>query len=466
MLISTTSIQVFSQTYAIIKSAFTNLPNFFSDVFLKIGNTRILLVYTDLLRKIQVEAACVYKRRQMATVTNKYTEDSLEANITEHLNNINKNAQQDSITFHSSDDKKESASIDKKITWRHLLISPCLMLHLYSYLFYSFVFTQYIYHRIQIDNNLSISSNETLSKCNETNESETTRQDLIDLQKQAANLTLYNSLALSIPAIFFELLIISISDRYGRKIPIIITLLGTFLKTILAAIGIYFKFNIYIFILYSFIEGITGGWCCVLALGLAYVSDLTKSGHNRTLAIVLLNVSVGLGLVLSGVTSGYIIKGVGFFYAMALVTLSNCINLLMVSVLLPETYSSQDAPKTDQMIKNAFMFYMKKSSNMGKRWKYLVCISIFATMTCGNIGRDGTDSLYQLDRPFCWDSVKIGWYASLNNVAQNIIGLSTIRFFQIVIRDEIIGVICAISNILSSCLEAFAFNDLTMFLGK
>ncbi|XP_069120379.1 lysosomal proton-coupled steroid conjugate and bile acid symporter SLC46A3-like isoform X1 [Argopecten irradians] len=217
--------------------------------------------------------------------------------------------------------------------------------------------------------------------------------------------------------------------------------------------------------LFMAIEGVTGGWCLVLSLGYAYMSDLTTIGKSRTFAFALVEISVGFGLVLSGVSAGYLIKDAGFVYSMIVISSLNAFNLVAVLMFLPESLDSSmhQTTRIRDLMKGAFTFYIRDTSKEGKRWKFILLTLSYIALTMSFVGRESVELLYQLNAPFCWDSVKIGWYSSSVYIVRNIIGLSSIKLLKYCLLDNVIVIISGLSSILAYVMEAFAVNDAMLF---
>ncbi|XP_069118523.1 lysosomal proton-coupled steroid conjugate and bile acid symporter SLC46A3-like [Argopecten irradians] len=353
------------------------------------------------------------------------------------------------------------------IRGRHYFMVPCILVHFFSYVFYNLVTTQYLYDyfaRRIIPNVTAVELNQDNSPCTVIVNSDLYQQRT-EIQKDTTTASLTFVIAGCAPALFMDVIIGVLSDRYGRKIFIIVSLLGTFVKTLMTMIGMHYEVDVHYFIMFIAVEGFAGGWCAVVSLGFAYVSDVTLVGKSRTSSIVLIEISVGLGLVLAGVTSGYLIDGVGFMYAMMALTLMNFLNILIMVLCLPDTVNETNSVKgrTIHLLKSSFAFYTRDTSAIAKRWKYIVCVAIFILFNFSALSRQTIDQLYQLNAPFCWDAITIGWYSSLSDVSRNVIGLALIRGLQNHISDEVMVVVSAVSGCMAYLLEAFATTDAMMF---
>ncbi|XP_021357304.1 solute carrier family 46 member 3-like [Mizuhopecten yessoensis] len=346
-------------------------------------------------------------------------------------------------------------------------MGPCLTIHLYSYLYCNMVIAQYVYSYLakQKYPDTSFLSNNGDSQCY-TNKTSPAYIERTDAQTMASDWLMLSSVFACAPGIVTDVVMGSLSDKHGRKHFVVISLIGTFLKTLLIAMGMSTDISVTYFFLFIGIEGLTGGWCFVLSIAYAYVSDLTASNNTRTFANTLVEIFVGFGLVLSGVTAGYLIKNVGFVYSMIVISALNALNLIMILLFLPESLDKSKRQTTDMLhlFKSAFAFYTRDTSTDGKRWKYILLMLSYIGLTMSIVGRQSIEQLYQLNVPFCWNSVKIGWYSSINDVVRNVIGLCSIKCLQSCLFDEIIVIVSGLSSVFAYTLEALAVNDVMLMI--
>ncbi|KAJ8308915.1 hypothetical protein KUTeg_013789, partial [Tegillarca granosa] len=289
------------------------------------------------------------------------------------------------------------------------------------------------------------------------------------VQSVTSELSIYWSLAQNIPAIFLSIIYGSLSDRYGRKLIIIISLLGTGVKAGLCALGIFLNLNIYISIVFFGVEGFTGTWISSLMALFAYGADITKPGNNRTVIILLLETFLGVGAVIGMLVSGYLIKYLGFSYANVIASGFVAVGVLITLIFLPESvHVSEETKKTKidfSYLNTSFKFYtVKNFSKYGKRWQYLVCLSIFVLIVTANLGKATVESLYVLNSPFCWNSVTLGWFGALRSGLLAVTAAAIVKPLQFCFRDENIIIIGALSYIASCILEAFTTNNIVMFM--
>ncbi|KAK3096820.1 hypothetical protein FSP39_003622 [Pinctada imbricata] len=352
--------------------------------------------------------------------------------------------------------------------WMCLLLGPVVMFHITAYFLQMLIINQYSYFRFLDEHFPEISGNAT--KLDQSKCANSTASDVYEAQVQMQSLTskftIYITLAAGLPGIFASLLFGSFSDTYGRKPFIALPLLGTLIKGILCAVGIYFKVNIYVFLAFILLEGLTGTFMSTITMELAYIADVTLPGKNRSLFIALAEMAGGTGALIGSVLSGYFINQSSYLAPMTSSCVIVSLGLMIILLLLPETltYSNQEHPTLMSRLKEVVSFYLHDTSQSGKKWDYILCIVILTFSSMVTFGRTNVETLYQINTPFCWGPVKIGWFVAIRMAAQFILGLSLIRICQACWEDEIIGMFGAITCFASFILEAFAVTDLELLL--
>ncbi|GIW62592.1 MAG: tetracycline resistance MFS efflux pump [Patescibacteria group bacterium] len=140
-----------------------------------------------------------------------------------------------------------------------------------------------------------------------------------------------------------------LSDKYGRKPILAISLFGSALGYFLIAIAN----NIWLIFASRIIDGITGG---NISVAQAYIADITK-GKERTKAMGLIGMAFGLGFVFGPAIGGFLghyFLALPYLFA-GLLALLNCIFILF---FLPETVEKnkvRSQPLFDlQVIKEVF----------------------------------------------------------------------------------------------------------------
>ena len=363
---------------------------------------------------------------------------------------------------------KSVSTVPPNVSKRRFLIGPLLLLQVFSYVIQQLTLVQYSYFAFTKMYFPNETANLTVIKQESTcvNSTESEREDQAKIQTLASNFNIYVTVALGIPNIFSNLLIGSYSDVYGRKMFISIALCGQFVKGLLLTIAIYFEINIYIFVIFSVIDGCTGSIMGTITAMLAFTADCTVPGRQRVISITILEMMLGLGALLASLSSGYLINSTGYVTPNLVVTATLGAVAITAIACLPETLHEKNTrPKTSirQKLNDIVAFYVLETEH---RIVYIICIVVVLCVGLCNQGRSNVETLYQLNAPFCWDSVLIGWYLAIRLAAQTIIGVMLLRLCMCCIGDELLGMFGAFSSAASFIMEAFATTSPQLILGK
>ncbi|XP_067681873.1 lysosomal proton-coupled steroid conjugate and bile acid symporter SLC46A3-like [Haliotis asinina] len=324
--------------------------------------------------------------------------------------------------------------------------------------------SQYVRHRLlQEYTNTSNASDIFVSSCDND-----TVQDMDILQKvqeDTARRLLYFSLSGSIPSILVNLVFGSYSDFLGRKILFFLPLCGDLIKNILTSLVMRYNWSLKLFYAGSVVAGFCGSFTTILLACFSYTADITPPQKSRTIAIAVLETILAVASSAGSLVTGYLISSLGYFYPSLVVVILHGVDVLIVVFLLPETLKNVENIIISPIVhlKKSFGFYTIYGSTL-KRVQYNVCIVILFFGVISLIGRTSIETLYQLDLPFCWNSVKIGYYGALRIVIQSVCSVLAIKVLQPCLRDEIIAIVGMLFGAASLAMEAFATTDWMMYI--
>ncbi|OWF47008.1 Proton-coupled folate transporter [Mizuhopecten yessoensis] len=216
----------------------------------------------------------------------------------------------------------------------------------YSFVLAHLVIVQYVYayiHKAYYPN-VSFSTNESGCQLNTTSR---LYHDQQNVQKMTSQFNIYAELAKGIFGIFFYG---SLSDKYGRKIFLFVPVIGNMLNCVLTSVGIYLNWNIYIFIIFFFIDGCGGSWGLAISIVMSIVADVTVPGKTRMFVIAMTELSLGLGIVIGSFTSGFIIEAEGFMSALLI---SSCCFGPSIPVIGFRTRNVKQDKRSTKKIRNS-----------------------------------------------------------------------------------------------------------------
>ncbi|XP_021367987.1 solute carrier family 46 member 3-like [Mizuhopecten yessoensis] len=350
------------------------------------------------------------------------------------------------------------------LRWSHGILGIVLMFLLFSIIFSSLVTSQYTFQymltHMYPNSNLSTSDG---SSCNVNTSTEAYRERTA-AQRAVSQLNIYTKVAEAVPALIITGVMGGLGDRFGRTRILIFTTSLTFLSICVSSPIIYFEIDVYYFLISSTLYSLGGGIYGALSIGFAYISDVTSPGKQRTLMITLLEASIGIGAAISGLVSGFIIEGVGYFYSNICAGAVAAGSVLVVVLFLPPSRSPHISVSRKSNLENsraAFTFYFQASP---MRYKYVIGIISFMFASISLLGKQPIEILYQLNAPFCWTSVKVGYFSAISYSVSMILGMSVIKVLQMCFVEEVIAMFSGISGMAAYIVEAFAVNDLTLFV--
>ncbi|GFY58799.1 MFS domain-containing protein [Trichonephila inaurata madagascariensis] len=157
------------------------------------------------------------------------------------------------------------------------------------------------------------------------------------VEKLANNYHVGHSMIQMLPSSILSCFIGAWSDKYGRKPPIIASLLGITLDGLGSTIcaGIFYS-RVEYYLIPAIFTGFSGGFIGVLTVIYSYASDVT-SFRQRTMKYAIMEVFFGLSLPLGQLTGGWVFKYSGYFPVFVISTCGHVLCLAFVIFLIKET---------------------------------------------------------------------------------------------------------------------------------
>ena len=364
----------------------------------------------------------------------------------------------------NKDLKNDSQGVENIAFLRRWLVVPITILYFGAYVQSSLTLQQFVYVKLQREKFPNESFNSSIPVCN-ANESDPKYKLQVDVQKESAEWMTYFSLASGIPGFFADLVLGSYTDRFGRKFLFFLPCIGAFVHLVVNTVGIYTDFALYWYIPASIFDGLTGQLFGLLLVTFSYTADITKPGRQRSLGIVIIELSIGIGVSAFSFSTGYFIQATGFFWPMLFAAVCLVLTLVLVFIL-PETYTKEKREQTSSPwnnLTNGFALYIGKE-NPGKRWKYIILMLTFVLTMFPVLGRVNVETLYVLNSPFCWDPEHVSWFVALRSGTQQIVGMALVKPLQLMFSDEIIAAVGSLSFVAGFTIEGLARQDTLLYV--
>ena len=373
------------------------------------------------------------------------------------------------LVFNHETKEHEKIPPEKESTLTFLrkwLVVPVCFLYGASIVTSALVIKQFVYSKVLREKFPNITLNSTASQCH-LNESDPSYALQTEAQEVSAQWMTYYGLSFGIPCVFSDLILGSYTDRLGRKFLFFLPCIALFIDIAVCAVGIYTDFALVWYIPSNILHGLSGHAFGFLLATFSYSADITKPGKERSLGIVVIELSIGIASTGVSLTTGFFMQKYGFFWPIVSGAILAVFTILLIC-FMPETYPKekrQQAASARDTMRNAFRLFFGKE-NYGNRWKYSVLMSIFILTIFTALGRSTVETLYQLNNPFCWDPKRLGWFMAIRSGCQQVLGMALVKPLQYIVSDETIGILGSLSLIAGFTFEGLANTDALLYAGK
>ena len=326
---------------------------------------------------------------------------------------------------------------------------------------------QYIFDVFSSKHNYSRSESSNISICSNDNSSES----LLDLQKrvqsESSHVMLILSSSTNVISIFTVILFGAYSDEKGRTLPLAVPILGAIITCIVYFVVITFNLCYWYLLIGSIIDGFLGSKTSCLMACFAYIGDITSVGR-RTLRVTVVEVSIGIAITLSQISSGYLIRALGYSYPFIILLGANIINLIYIICFLPET-----RPRATSSVKffrtehyNRVFRLFVKDDGTRRSWKLQLNILILVLVGTATIAFLDPLVYFLKGRPLCFTEVQVGIYTGAANLAQQMGSLSAVKFLEHILGNVGIMILAGVSGTACFTMIAFTQQVWTLALGN
>lgn len=296
-----------------------------------------------------------------------------------------------------------------------------------------------------------------------------------EVQREASLFSLYTELFSTVPSLIVTLMLVAYSDRGGRKITIIMPLIGTMLYTLTFLAVSFFELNLYLLIGSSLLSSLFGGLGTFLGGCFAYIADLCEDDRQKTLRMAGVDMMIGLLSGVAAISTGYFLRAAGFNWPFVSSALCQCLILFYAIFILEETVKKppRDAITLDgspqpsalkQMLYGVYQMFAGASQRC--RSVLILLILVFTSFSFAYMGGISLVTLYELNEPLCWTEILIGYGSALSTTVflTSFAGVSAFTYCGV---PKLIIVLIGILSVLSGMiLLGFTKTTLVMFLGE
>lgn len=270
-------------------------------------------------------------------------------------------------------------------------------------------------------------------------------------------------------------MLVAYSDRAGRKISIIMPLVGTFIYTLSFLTVSYFELNVYLLIVSSLVSSLFGGTGTFLGGCFAYIADLCEDGRQKTLRMAGLDMMIGLLAGVASISTGYFVRAEGFNWPFITSALFQVVILLYAVFILEETVKKAptdavnlNGPPRRSALKQMIsgVYHMFAGTSYRAKTVLILLILIFTSFSFAYFGGISMMTLYELNAPLCWTEILIGYGAALSTTVFLTSFMGVAVFSYCGVPQLAIVLMGIMSVMLGMILVAFSKTTLLMFLGE
>ncbi|XP_023930788.1 solute carrier family 46 member 3-like [Lingula anatina] len=147
---------------------------------------------------------------------------------------------------------------------------------------------------------------------------------------------MYFSICSTVTSVFMTVFYGAHSDKGGRRLSLLLPIIGSLIKLVGYVIGIYFKWPLWALLPISFIEGLFGLDATALMAAFAYLADISTS-KNKAVRIFIAESSIIFAAAVSNMSVGILIKAFPTFVEPAAMLVGIILLALLYTIaFLPE----------------------------------------------------------------------------------------------------------------------------------
>ncbi|XP_072028299.1 lysosomal proton-coupled steroid conjugate and bile acid symporter SLC46A3-like [Amphiura filiformis] len=332
-------------------------------------------------------------------------------------------------------------------------------------------FPKYIEERLAEDRNFTLLKDDALndSCINKQGTNDSDYQIQQDIAAETAYWVMIGSVFIYVPATFTGPFFGALSDRLGRKLPLLISSLAFALW--LFAIGIMAVFRLPLLYLAcaNSIAGMGGGYTSFLGGCYAYFSDVSR-GKSRLLRIAVARAVFEGSAGLAQIPAAYFMQEYGFESLVWLTfgfVIVAILYILSPCIPLPPRVGSYSAKKNSfkTLAKDIMDIFAVNTEKRRIRLGIFLLICFVTDLIQLSVGATEIFILYGLGPPLCWTSATAGIYSFtlLTCGALGVLFLS--RLFAVCVNYFGILQIAYIFGTISYLISAFAKTTQVFMLG-
>lgn len=344
------------------------------------------------------------------------------------------------------------------------IVEPVAFLYFLGYMIFLPTIQQYVYHILMQQHGIDDQNIDKITQCTNKNSTNSSLASKISIvQKESSEFMLIQNTVVLLPSFTMTLFLGRYTDHAGRRIALILPIVGGFLKATICLSIVCFRLNLYLITLANLADCLTGGPMSLIMAINAYICDVT-SPERRSFRMIMLELFMLLGVALSNTAAGFIIKLLGFDYSFLFGMFFHSLNLIFTLFFLKESVENITTVPFFALshIKESVQIF-SKDNGTGRRWKLLVVLGLFIACMTAEIGLLDIVTFFLLDVPLCFSSVEIGLYSTLSYIGKGFGSVILLKTLHRTLGDSGLVIVGCVSGFLAQLFLAFSVNRVMIY---
>ncbi|CAH1792649.1 unnamed protein product [Owenia fusiformis] len=353
--------------------------------------------------------------------------------------------------------------------FRSITVEPVLFLYMLAQFTQFSVFQQFLYRKTCFDKYKDIGI------CTNLTNPEYKEQEKYT-QTEASHWIFYGTLCLTIPSLISASFIGSWADRFSRKLPILLPIIGACLSSLnYIILSVHMEtVPLPLVLVSSTINGIMGGFVTAIMSVFSYVGFIADP-RTRTIRIGILESMTFMGSTLGVLVSGIMLENTSFTFVFSFLLVSQVLACIYTLIFVKDIKPTEDQRQGKNYcsflfslshLKSSVMCVFKPRERQRRLHLLLTLLAVFFTLIV-SIGFEEIALLYTKHPPLSWRGIKLyGYFKALMNGLQ---GLALIAILPIAkkctdIHDTSVILFGALSKIGGLVLFGFSKYTWMVFL--
>lgn len=291
-------------------------------------------------------------------------------------------------------------------------------------------------------------------------------------ETQSNDLVIYTGLVNQIPAILVAIIIGPLTDRYGRKLGILVPSTGYIIEGAASILIIYYRLNPYLFIGTSAVTGLVGGHTTLVAACFSYSADVSTEKW-RSFRIGAVEAMSAFGKVVGQLSSGFWLSAIHCnFIPLMVFNTGVTITMFLYTLSIPESYTKEKRmrllSKNDGTFKKYTQAVHLYCTNFTKLKTYMLYANSLALgiAVLNMIGSFHISVYFLKAIPFEFNPLQISYYQALRSASQGLANFLFFFFALFSIKDSIIILLGFLVNGSGNLLTGFATRPWEIYASK